>query len=359
MKILLFGAGPLGSLFVARLFTAGHDVSLLARGQRLRDLQTYGVILENSVTGEREVTAVPTVAALEPDDPYDLILVVMRKNQALDILPTLAANKAASTILFMMNNAAGQNELVKALGKERVMIGFPLPGGHRDGRVIRIVPTGKAEQWTLPIGEVDGRITPRAQQIAGILSSMRGYNVEIRADMDAWLKCHVGLVAPALSAAIYAANIDPQRLARTPDALILAARGLQEAMAALRQAGVPLTPRLFYLIEWLPEPLLVKWLGQIVARPELEASLKGHPLAARDEMTHLTDEFLALVKAAGAKTPVLDQLYPYFDPQTPPMPEGSAQIAMNWRAVGIIGGGLAALLTVWLLLYRRRIKNRR
>jgi 2-dehydropantoate 2-reductase len=351
MKILVFGAGPLGSLFAVRLLAAGHDVSLLARGQRLRDLQTHGVILEDSVTGQREVTAVPTVASLEPDDQYDLILVVMRKNQALDILPTLAANKATPTILFMMNNAAGQDELVKALGKERVLIGFPLPGGHRDGHVIRIVPTGKADQWALPIGEVDGRITGRTHQIAEVLRSMPGYSVDIRTDMDAWLKCHVGLVAPALSAAIYAANIDPQRLARTPDALILAVRGLKEAMAALRRAGVPLTPKAFYLIEWLPEPLLVWLIGQLVARPELEASLKGHPLAARDEMVHLTNEFLALVKAAGAKTPVLDQLYPYFDPQTPPLPDGRNQIPMNWRDVWIIGGALASLLA--LGLYRR------
>jgi 2-dehydropantoate 2-reductase len=142
-----------------------------------------------------------------------------------------------------MNNAAGQDALVKALGQERVMIGFLLPGGQRDGHVIRVVPTGKADQWTLPIGEVDGRITPRTHQIAHVLRSMRGYSVEIRTDMDAWLKCHVGLVAAALSAAVYAAAIDPQRLARTPDALILAVRGLKEAMAALRQASVPLTPQ--------------------------------------------------------------------------------------------------------------------
>lgn len=31
------------------------------------------------------------------------------------------------------------------------------------------VPTGKADQWTLPIGEVDGRITSRTHQIADVL----------------------------------------------------------------------------------------------------------------------------------------------------------------------------------------------
>jgi hypothetical protein len=42
----------------------------------------------------------------------------------------------------------------------------------------------------------------------------------------------------------------------------------------------------------------------------------------------------------------------YFDPQTPPMPEDESQIAMNWRAVWLVGGALTALPTLWL--YRQR-----
>jgi len=43
MKILVFGAGPLGSVFAARLHEAGHIVHLLARGRRLQDLRQQGV----------------------------------------------------------------------------------------------------------------------------------------------------------------------------------------------------------------------------------------------------------------------------------------------------------------------------
>lgn len=44
MKILVFGAGPLGSLLAARLFQGGHEVVLLARGVRLEDLKKHGVV---------------------------------------------------------------------------------------------------------------------------------------------------------------------------------------------------------------------------------------------------------------------------------------------------------------------------
>ncbi len=51
MKTLIFGAGPTGSLYAARLFEAGHDITLLDRGQRLEDLRTHGVALEDAFSG--------------------------------------------------------------------------------------------------------------------------------------------------------------------------------------------------------------------------------------------------------------------------------------------------------------------
>ena len=39
MRILVYGAGPLGSLFAARLHAGGHQVTILARGQRLLDIK--------------------------------------------------------------------------------------------------------------------------------------------------------------------------------------------------------------------------------------------------------------------------------------------------------------------------------
>ncbi len=61
MKILVYGTGPLGSLFAARLQTAGHDVSILARGQRLIDLREHGIVLEDALTGARTTTYVTVV----------------------------------------------------------------------------------------------------------------------------------------------------------------------------------------------------------------------------------------------------------------------------------------------------------
>ncbi len=154
----------------------------------------------------------------------------------------------------MMNNAEGQKRLVEAVGKSRVMIGFPLPGGERDGHVMRMISVNEKKKWTMPIGEVDGRITERTGEISRVLGSMRGYKIQIRTDMDDWLKCHVGLLIPALVPMMYATNLDLERTARTRDALVLGTRGLKESLRALRRAGVRLRPFSLGLLLLMQEP---------------------------------------------------------------------------------------------------------
>jgi ketopantoate reductase len=351
MKILIYGAGPLGSLFAVRLVEAGHQVSVLARGQRLKDLQEYGCVIEDSATGEQEVARVQVVESLEPNDAYDLIMVVMRKNHTMDILPVLAVNTATPTVLFMMNNAGGSGELVAALGQERVMMGFPLPGGERRGHVMRVLTADESKTWTLPIGEVDGQETERTRQVASILASMKGYEVEIRNDMDAWLKYHVAAVG-GLAAAMYAAGADIERMGRTRDAMVLGVRAMKEGIRSLREAGVPPSPASMRVIEWLPEPILVGILRKASTTHMLKVGGEAHARAARDEMQYLMQELIGFLHAAGVETPVLEQLLPYCDPQTEPFEEGREVIPLDWRSLQI--AGLTALAAVLLAVSVRR-----
>jgi 2-dehydropantoate 2-reductase len=241
-KILVFGAGPLGSLFAARLAQGGQQVSLLARGQRLADLRQQGVVLEDFTTGERSVTHLPLVEALTPEDAYDLVLVIMRKNRVAAILPTLAANRHTPNVLFLHNNAAGPGELVAALGQERVLLGFPMSAGmFVDGHVVRCLAGTEKEPVAIPIGEVDGSISERLRQVGAWLSAMPGYRVELRTDMDAWLKCHVALLFPSIAPATFAAGLDRLRFARTPDLAVLTVRAIREGFQVMTALGIPIT----------------------------------------------------------------------------------------------------------------------
>jgi 2-dehydropantoate 2-reductase len=78
MRILVVGAGVIGSVYAGKLFEAGHEVVLLARGRRLSDLRTYGIMLEDAESGQRMEATVPTLSETAAGDRYDLVLVPVR-----------------------------------------------------------------------------------------------------------------------------------------------------------------------------------------------------------------------------------------------------------------------------------------
>lgn len=354
-KILVYGAGPLGSLFAARLQQGGNDVSILARGQRLDDLRDHGIVLVDVQTQRKTVTQVNVVKALTPEDVYDLVLVIMRKNNALDILPVLAANQHSPNVLFLGNNAAGPTDYVKALGRNRVLVGFPSAAGCRKGHVVHYLAGTEQDPMFIPFGEVDGRITARTRRIARILESAPGFRAEVRTDMDAWLKTHAALLFPSLAPALYAAGTDNYRLARTRDLLVLTVRAIREGFQVLRAHEIPITPVKYRAFLWLPEPLLVWALGRLLRHELMEIALVRHAEAARDEVKCLTDELLVLAHQTSVLTPAINTLYPYLSPGTPTVPAGNATLSLHWdklwAAVGVLVG---VAMLVRRLVGRRR-----
>ncbi len=81
VRIVVVGAGVIGSIYGGRLARAGHDVTLLARGGRLSDLQDHGLVLQDAQSGQRTEISVPLLTELSKDDHYELALVPVRSAQ--------------------------------------------------------------------------------------------------------------------------------------------------------------------------------------------------------------------------------------------------------------------------------------
>ena len=71
MRILIYGAGVIGSLYGALLAEEGFDVSVLARGKRLEVLSREG--LRYRYKGKILTAPVKVLSELAPDDRYDFI----------------------------------------------------------------------------------------------------------------------------------------------------------------------------------------------------------------------------------------------------------------------------------------------
>lgn len=99
MRILVFGAGVLGCNLANNLFRAGKDVTLLARGSWAEEIRTNGLRIKNKFSPCLTVSRVPVVTALLPEDPYDVIFVVVRYTQIDAILDTLRASLRRTSFL--------------------------------------------------------------------------------------------------------------------------------------------------------------------------------------------------------------------------------------------------------------------
>ncbi len=342
MRILVYGAGVLGSLLAARLKEAGQEVTLLARGQRLAELREHGIVIEDALAGTRRSIQVELADRLKPEDAYDWVLVVARRNRIPEILPALAANANTPDVLFIGNNAAGPDEYVRALGERRVLMGFLSAGGVREGHIVRTVMQVAGQKARVTIGEVDGQYTYRMRQIADILEAA-GFRVDLSNNIDAWLTTHAAFVTP-LALAVYMAGGDNYRLARTRDALVLAIRAVREGFQVLDALNIPVLPSRLRVYQWLPEPLLVPLAARLLGSRSAEIGVAGHANAARDEMRTLADQLYSLVHKTNVPTPALDQLYAYLNPDVPAVAEGSARLSLDWRSIWVVLGTFAGVL---------------
>ena len=304
-KILFFGAGVLGSLYAARLKQSGLDVTLLARNTRLQDIKDQGIVLEHALTGKREVVTVPVVEHLHENDAYDLIVVLVRKNQLASVLPILASRKATPNILFMVNNPSGYADWANAVGRERLVLGFAGAGGTLVGHVVRYVVVSRLLQPTT-FGELDGARSARIKEISRVFRGA-GFPTALTPNMDAWQKTHVAWISP-IANALYRVSCDNHVLARSPDVVRLAVRAVHEGFSVLRMLGIPITPAKLQMWEWIPENLLVRSLMWWADTNHFRTVAVEHTAAAADEMHQIAEEFRTLTLSASVATPAIDEL---------------------------------------------------
>ena len=300
MRILVVGAGVIGSVYAARLLEAGHTVTVCARGRRLGELRDGGLILQDAETSRRTAHEVRAVAT--PDGVgCDLVLVAVRRDQMVGAVPLLA-NMDADVMFF--GNAAGLTKtLTGAIGK-RTLFGFPAAGGVRDQAVVRFVLI-RAQKTML--ADSDRKRSTRVRSLAQMFESA-GFPATISTDPEGWLTAHAAFVAP-IQLALCRVNVQPQRLAADQALLTTMVRATRQAFRALQAAGnteIPRNLRALYLL--MPERFAVWYWRKTLAGPHGELWFAAHTRASPEEMASLARALHAAVDATGRRAPDLEAL---------------------------------------------------
>ena len=248
-------------------------------------------------------------SGLAPTINTTIALIAVRRDQVASVVPELTANHRIPTLIFMLNNPTGSSDLAQALGRDRVLLGFPGAGGTRDGHLVRYAMI--AQQPTT-LGELDGQRTARLRELVETFRQS-GFRTTTSRDMDAWLKAHAFFVT-AVSGAIYMAGGDCHRLSEDKATVVLMAKGVREGYSAVRALGLSVAPfALRVLFTWLPPAFAIYYWRRFFASKMADYVFGRHARAASREMRELANDCRTLLEKSGVEAPALRQLYRAID----------------------------------------------
>lgn len=291
MRILIFGAGVIGSLYGALLAEAGYDVSVYARGRRLESLSRNGLLLKSGGTIRK--APVKVLSKLEAEDRYDLIILAVRENQLHAALMELRQN-SSPTVVTMVNSLETYDKWEAICGAGRIIPAFPGAGGGFDGDVLDAALTPRLIQPTT-FGKTDGR----EKKLARILHGAK-IPYQIVPDMHAWQLCHLAMVVPIADAYYEAAN--PEHAGRDAVLMRKTAKQIRDNLNEIAARNIRLSPRKMQTFRLLPVPLVGWSLGLVFQSSFGDRFMYQHSMKAPDEMRRLHEQFYRWLEQEGEET---------------------------------------------------------
>lgn len=289
IRVLIYGAGVIGSLYAAYLSRNDCDVSVLARGHRLKELQKKGLLYrDGTVQKKADVTVLNQLA---PQDRYDYIFLTVRTEQLPQALEQLKDN-ISPTIVTMVNSLDDYADWEEICGKGRILPAFPGAGGSiRDG----VLDAGLTPRLIQPttFGEIDGSRTERVDALKKLLSHA-GVPCQIVPDMHAWQICHLAMVVP-LADAYYMVD-DPKLVHQEKKVMRKTAQALHDNFTKLKIRGDVISPPKLNLFRLCPVALMA-WVLPFVYNSDFgERFMYRHAIKAKAEMEHLHQVFYGYIE---------------------------------------------------------------
>lgn len=284
MRILIYGAGVIGSLYGAYLSQSGCEVSVFARGRRLAELREKGLLYREGK--ERKKANVAVIDKLTPSDQYDYIFLTVRADQLHTALKSLKEN-VSPTIVTMVNTLEEYSVWEDLCGKGRILPAFPGAGGSiKDG----ILDAGLTPRLIQPttFAEIDGTRSERVGALKEILKQA-GIPCQIVPDMHAWQICHLAMVVP-LADAYYMVD-DPKLVHKNKAVMQKTAQALQDNFSRLKRRGDAISPPKLNLFRLCPVSLMALILPFVYSSSFGDRFMYQHAVKAKEEMSQLHQVF--------------------------------------------------------------------
>lgn len=288
MKILVYGAGVIGSLYAALFSEAGFHVTVLARGKRLSVLQSNG--LQYDKAGKIKTAKVSVISRLESMDKYDFLFLTVRGDQLRQALQELKSNTSPN-IVTMTNTIEIYENLEPLCGEGRLIPAFPGAGGSMENGILHASLTPKFVQPTT-FGEIHGNHTARLDRLASLFRRSR-IPYQIVPNMHHWQISHLGMVVPIADA--YYMTDSPETVYKDKKIMRKTARRMKSNFSLLAKRKM-LSPFKLKVLRLLPMPIFTVALSVVFVSSFGHQFMYQHAMKAPQEMRQLHEDLYGYIK---------------------------------------------------------------
>ncbi len=221
-RIAVVGAGAVGGYVGGHLARNGYDVTLIDPWpEHVEAIRGDGLAMEGVTAEEACTVRVPTMHLTEVQDiskqrPIDIAFVSVKSYDTEWATAMIGQYLAPGGVVVSLQNCINEERIAAIVGWGRTMgciaarISVDL---HAPGKIRRTVPKGGAAHTVFRVGEVHGRVTARAEEIAAMIATIDSVKVTTNLWGERWSKlCLNGMrngVSAATGLAGNAADRDP------------------------------------------------------------------------------------------------------------------------------------------------------
>jgi 2-dehydropantoate 2-reductase len=311
MRILIYGAGAMGTYFGYKLLTGGNEISFVARGARRDTLQKGAAQLEDVNTGTEVRHPFPVWERVPEGEHFDLVLVTVKSHQ---MQAALAEVEKLSTdwIILMGMFVTGMGEWRDRLGAERVFFAFPGASAVVRGSKVLFVEGGDEDEqvWGVTIGVLHGEPSEQTGEVAKVFIDA-GIPVHQSGDMAAVFMSQAAVRMPIL-AALELAGGDLDKLYDRGDLLKLMVKGIREALAAVRIAGYTPVPSSLSMYRYVPIFIIANMIKHRFSTQASRIGIEAFGEKSKDETCALSRQLLETVRGLGGQCEHLEFLFDHY-----------------------------------------------
>jgi len=233
MRIAVWGTGAIGAVVGAGMAAGDEDVLLVdVVSEHVAMMNDRGLVIR-SATGEQQVRVRAALAG-EVEGRFDLVFLAVKSQFTHAALDVLTPRLGPESMVVSLQNGVNEPHIAERIGRERTigcLVDFSADY-HGPGLVVRGRP------GNLFIGELDGRTTPRIEEVQRLLALSTRTHVSPNVMGMVWAKMCKGTID--ITTALVDADASTVRCNPETHAVRIAL--VREAILVARADGVTVEP---------------------------------------------------------------------------------------------------------------------